>query len=893
MICTLRLYFLMMAKLSTMFLFFYLLLILCKSSRLSQIKENPYELISFDLTNVENNLIEFNAFGHTFTIELNHNTDLYSSEHGVHLVKYNKVNETNTNHKNILFPTKCYYHGKVKQDKSSLVSLSKCDDRGIRAHIIAFNGIYIIKPSKYYFNKTHDNKYGYNLSEEHLIYKHSNSDSSKYESHRQLLGIPSDNILEMLIINDKKRVEAYQSEYATDKWQNELISGTLEVINFVNNVYLSTVWDASVGTISLVVKDIYIWTDYSNVQPVSYSGDASGIEADSTEYVLDLTDWLHVNIPNSMYDNTALLTGEDLDGSVGGRAHGASICKGSQSCSVTQHEFLNEYGTGYVLAHELGHNFGMDHSCAGIMNGVDSLEDPYFSDCSKNQLLEFFTQNNVSCLENYNGANYYPAAQCDFSLSGLNTIIYPNGLPYTDINGDYRYIDEFNGYPYYKHSKEIYLYYDVVDVEWIISYAVDDTALASCNKADLSQCIVGNWVYFNVAGYDVDTDATMIACTTSPPTATTTSSPTSTTESTSAPSFSPTKTTSAPTSSTMAPSSSPTKTTTSPTATATTCMSTDNIIFRDFDLIVDYWDINGEYTYEQEYDAKPAYKISKTSPTDFDVWLWAGSNYYLTPTLGDYSEIYGRCELDPDIYSITDCNGNWLIYTTGWVTDSDANVTECTDITIVTSTPTTTTSSPTASTSAPSPTTTSGCMDIDSVILNDFDLIVYYYDINGEYSYEQEYNAKAAYKISKTAPISFDVWLWSGSNYYLTPNLGDHTTSIYGYCDLDPDIYSITECDGNWLIYTTDWITDYDSNVIGCNDIQITTTSVQTTPIGTTQNPSTSPLTTSTIIDTTISISSTASSTTSTTKSFAGSSQRYTHSFFYMCCVFALSVFLI
>ncbi|XP_065828493.1 uncharacterized protein [Oscarella lobularis] len=112
-------------------------------------------------------------------------------------------------------------------------------------------------------------------------------------------------------------------------------------------------------------------------------------------------------------DNTQLLTGIDFTGTIKGLANVKTICQGRTSAAVVEVYSLIGADVAGIMAHEMGHNFGMQHD-EDILNCECS--DPYgcvmsailsgrernftFSECSRATLKLTLDEGQGSCLTN-------------------------------------------------------------------------------------------------------------------------------------------------------------------------------------------------------------------------------------------------------------------------------------------------------------------------------------------------------------------------------------------------------------------------------------------------------------------------------------------------------------
>ncbi|PNI16643.1 ADAM8 isoform 2 [Pan troglodytes] len=172
----------------------------------------------------------------------------------------------------------------------------------------------------------------------------------------------------------------------------------LEVVNHVDKLYQKL-------NFRVVLVGLEIWN----------SQDRFHVSPDPSVTLENLLTWqARQRTRRHLHDNIQLITGVDFTGTTVGFARVSAMCSRS-SGAVNQDHSKNPVGVACTMAHEMGHNLGMDHDenvqgcrCrerfeAGrcIMAGsIGSSFPRMFSDCSQAYLESFLEQPQSACLAN-------------------------------------------------------------------------------------------------------------------------------------------------------------------------------------------------------------------------------------------------------------------------------------------------------------------------------------------------------------------------------------------------------------------------------------------------------------------------------------------------------------
>uniref|UniRef100_A0A8D2N1Y8 ADAM metallopeptidase domain 12 n=1 Tax=Zonotrichia albicollis TaxID=44394 RepID=A0A8D2N1Y8_ZONAL len=199
--------------------------------------------------------------------------------------------------------------------------------------------------------------------------------------------------VELVIVADNREFQRQGKD--VEKIKQRLI----EIANYVDKFYRSL-------NIRVALVGVEVWNDM----------DKCSISQDPFTSLHEFLDWRKLKLlPRKAHDNAQLISGVYFQGTTIGMAPIMSMCTAEQSGGVVMDHSENPLGAAVTLAHELGHNFGMNHdtlergcSCRAstdkggcIMNPSTGYPFPMvFSSCSRKDLENSLEKGVGMCLFN-------------------------------------------------------------------------------------------------------------------------------------------------------------------------------------------------------------------------------------------------------------------------------------------------------------------------------------------------------------------------------------------------------------------------------------------------------------------------------------------------------------
>ncbi|CAI5774925.1 and metalloproteinase domain-containing 9-like [Podarcis lilfordi] len=294
----------------------------------------------------------------------------------------------------------CYYRGVVEGIEDSLLALSTCD--GLRGMLHIGSKRYGLEPVngsdrfEHFFyaleNSPHEPFSCGVPNDDHeqstkTFLKYTNISHSPFNSdkilRRRRAVLPEKRYVELYMVVDKNRYLRKKSD--AEAVQKE----TVELANYVDGMF-------SPLNIQVVLIGLEIWTQGNPIDVDSGSaGDVLG----------KFASWRETNLlKRSRNDVSHLIIGRSAFGATVGMAFVGTVCSPNHGGSIStfNHDAVIAHAT--VVAHELGHNLGMNHDdgrCPGqyIMHSSDNGS-KNFSSCSANDFEDLILRGRGTCLRN-------------------------------------------------------------------------------------------------------------------------------------------------------------------------------------------------------------------------------------------------------------------------------------------------------------------------------------------------------------------------------------------------------------------------------------------------------------------------------------------------------------
>lgn len=253
--------------------------------------------------------------------------------------------------------THCFYHGSVVGVAGSRVALSTCS--GLRG-VVSLNSTLTLEltPQEQEVKNQETGSGAEEDDELHLLFSsqpaegdrrtdcgvtHRDTPTNKTHPHRRRRGVLAETkYIELVLVVDHQEFLNYEKNNET------MIYRMLDVANQVD-------WFYRPLNVRVALTGLEIWSDRDKIV----------IEKNPTETLHNFLQWrTRELLPRLRHDNAQLIMGGSFDGTTVGMASQSSMCSRDRSGGVNVDHLVSVLGVASTVAHELGHNLGMNHDSA-------------------------------------------------------------------------------------------------------------------------------------------------------------------------------------------------------------------------------------------------------------------------------------------------------------------------------------------------------------------------------------------------------------------------------------------------------------------------------------------------------------------------------------------------
>uniref|UniRef100_J3RY90 Snake venom metalloproteinase (Type III) 6 n=1 Tax=Crotalus adamanteus TaxID=8729 RepID=J3RY90_CROAD len=337
---------------------------------------------------------ELKVNGESVVLHLEKNKQLFSKDYSeTHYSPDGRKITTNP-----LVEDHCYYHGRIENDADSTASISACN--GLKGHFKLQGEMYLIEPLKLPDSEAHAVYKYENVEKEDEAPKMCGVSETNWESYEPIKKASQSNLTpkQKSYLNAKKYVEfvvvldhGMYTKYKDDL--DKIKTRIYEIVNTMNEMFIPL-------NIRVALICLEIWSDRDKINMTS----AANVT------LISFGTWRETVLLNrKRHDNAQLLTAIDFDGPTIGKAYMARMCDPKRSVGIIQDHSTINLLMAVTMAHEMGHNLGMDHdekhctcgakSCV-MAKALSRQPSKLFSNCSQEDYRKYLIKHRPKCILN-------------------------------------------------------------------------------------------------------------------------------------------------------------------------------------------------------------------------------------------------------------------------------------------------------------------------------------------------------------------------------------------------------------------------------------------------------------------------------------------------------------
>uniref|UniRef100_A0A8C4WKC3 ADAM metallopeptidase domain 28 n=1 Tax=Gopherus evgoodei TaxID=1825980 RepID=A0A8C4WKC3_9SAUR len=322
--------------------------------------------------------------------------------HKLHTLHKRDVAGNQNPNKGVIKEDHCFYDGHIQNDNDSEASISACS--GLKGYFKTHGQRYLIQPLKL------------TDSEEHAVFKYENledvegpktcgvtnttweSEDPIKKSSRSSTSLEV-SLLSPIVVLFFSLILLLMLSYLFLQYRKynrnmeSIRTRVFEIINYINMVYKAI-------NIHVALIGLEIWS----------AGDPFTVNSSAGTTLDKFSTWRQTDLlKRKKNDNAQLLTAIDFDGPTVGLAFVGTMCSSTHSSGIVQDHNSNPISIGATMAHEMGHNFGMNHdtsfcqcnSGSCIMAAQLSYNIPKdFTACSLQDFQKYILDRTPVCITN-------------------------------------------------------------------------------------------------------------------------------------------------------------------------------------------------------------------------------------------------------------------------------------------------------------------------------------------------------------------------------------------------------------------------------------------------------------------------------------------------------------